>query len=177
MSLITRLAIQKIKNDLNTIKNKIPESIYNFFIFYFFDYKFKQEDSVKYINEAHKWLKYFVDCVNWGENKEITINCNSIFNFDGEIKTIMQEAKNSNPKYASCKRTQDNIRKYSLSTDTELKKANKPIILLETIDKQFILIDGYHRLISRFKYSNRDKKETSIKCTLGSLKIPFQDII
>ena len=89
----------------------------------------------------------------------------------------MQEARNSNPIYASCKRTQDNIKKYSLSTDTELKKASKPIILVETIDKQFILIDGYHRLISRFKYFNKGKKEASIKCTLGSLKIPLQDII
>lgn len=177
MSLITRLAIQKIKDELNAVKDKIPVSICNFFIFYFFDYKFKQQDNVKYINESRRWLSHFVEHVDWCENREITINCNSVFNFDGDARTIAQEAEDSNPKYASCKRTQDNIKKYSLSTDADLKQANKPIILLETIDKQFILVDGYHRLISRFKYSNKNNEKAFIKCTLGALKIPLPGII
>jgi len=181
MSLIVQLYKQKLKKDLDAVKDKIPETIYNFFTFYYLNYKLKKREDLNYVNEAYKSLKWFSEYIDWFEKKEMVICTNTVFSIDGEIKTIAEEVNNPNPKYTTCKNTQSIIKRYALLTDDILKTANEPIIIIKDQNNHFILIDGYHRLISRFKDNNRSN--ASIKCTFGLLKgidyninIPMRDM-
>lgn len=181
MSLLVQLYKQKLRKDLDAVKDKLPETVYNFFIFYYLNYKLKKREDLSYVNEAYKSLKCCSEHINWSQKKEVVIYADTVFNFDGEIKTIVEEANTPNLKYAICENTQSTIKRYALLTDDILKNTNEPIIIIKDQNNHFILMDGYHRLISRFKDTNRSS--ASITCTFGLLKgidhninIPMRDM-
>jgi hypothetical protein len=178
MSLLFHFYKQKLKKDLDKVKDKLPNTVYNFFISFFINYKLEDGNGLKYIKDAYKSLKCFSEHITWYENKEIVLNRNAIFNFDGEIKTISEEAKVPNAKYVI---SQHSIENYALLSDEVLAAAASPIIIIKDQNNHFILMDGYHRLVSRFKDTNRSN--ASITCTFGLLKgidytinIPMRDM-
>lgn len=181
MSLLVQLYKQKLKKDLDAVKDKLPEAVYNFFTFYYLNYKLKKREDLNYVNEAYKSLKCFSEHIDWFEKKEMVIYADTLFNFDGEIKTIAEEADTPNLKYAIHENPQSTIKRYALITDDILKTANKPIIIIKNENNHLLSLDGYHRLISRFKDNNRS--HASITCTFGLLKgidyninIPMRDM-
>jgi len=178
MSLLVQLYKQKLRKDLNAVRNKLPETVYNFFLSFFINYKLADDDGLKYVKDAYKSLKCLSEHITWFENENIIIHKDTIFSFDGEIKTIFEEAISPNPKYVISQRS---IEEYALLSDEALVTATSPVILIKDQNNHFILMDGYHRLISRFKDTNRSS--ASITCTFGLLKgidhninIPMRDM-
>lgn len=178
MSLLVQLYRQRLKKDLDAVRDRLPATVYNFFIYYYLNYKIKKREDLNYVSEAYKSLKCFSEHINWSEKKEIVIYADTVFNFDGEIKTIVDEANSPNPKYVI---SQHSIENYALLSDEVLAAATSPIIIVKDQNNHFILMDGYHRLVSRFKDTNRSN--ASITCTFGLLKgidysinIPMRDM-
>jgi hypothetical protein len=171
MSLLIHFYKQRLKKDLNNVKNKLPLSVYNFFYYNYLEYKIKTLGDLKYLKEAYSSLKCLSEHINWCVEKELAISCDSIFDFDGKVKPITEEVAAPKLGYAFCDKVNADIKKYSLVSDEELKKADAPIILIKDLNGKFILLDGYRRIISRFKYVNEGRKQASINCVLGLLKI------
>ena len=178
MSLLVQLYRQRLKKDLDAVRDRLPATVYNFFIYYYLNYKIKKREDLNYVSEAYKSLKCFSEHINWSEKKEIVIYADAVFNFDGEIKTIVDEVNSPNPKYVI---SQSSIERYTLLSDKDLVAAASPIILVKNEKNHYILMDGYHRLISRFKTNSR--KAVTINCTFGLLKtldhiinIPMRDM-
>ena len=178
MSLLVQLHKSKLKKNLDAVRTTLPESVYNFYISYYINYKLKDSDGKKYIKDAYNSLKCLSEHITWFEKKEITIDKDTQFNFDGEIKTIFEETVSPNAKYVI---SQSAIERYALLSDEVLTDAASPIILIKNEKNHYIIMDGYHRLISRFKTPSQ--QPIAINCTFGLLKtldhiisIPMRDM-
>jgi len=128
MSLLVQLHKSKLKKNLDAVRTTLPETVYNFYISYYINYKLKDSDGIKYIKDAYKSLKCLSEHITWFEKKEITINKDTQFNFDGEIKTIPEEALSPNVRYVT---SQSAIERYALLSDEALANAASPIILIK----------------------------------------------